>query len=544
MGKKLLLVFGKLIRKFLCLKKTEKIFFLFFLGLIIFGFLSLVVKFYFNHSVEVPKPGGILKLGLVGQPQYLNPILSRNNDIDRFLIEILYNGLLKVDGKGNLENDLASKIEVSRDGKTILIFLKENVFWHDKVPFSADDVVFTIETIQNKDYKSPLRDVWEGVVVEKISPMVLRLTLNKPQKTFLENLTLKILPKHIWENIDSKSFPLTDYNIKPIGTGPFLFENLEKNNKGDIISYTLIRNDDYFQNQPYLFKIKFNFYDSYSEMKNALLKNEIGGMLPLYIEDLEFFSNKRNFKVERLETNRYFAVFYNLDKEVFKDTNVREALELAINKKELKEKILKNQAILINSPFSKKEETISEYNPEKARELLKDKKISFTLSVPEDYQLIRVAQYLKENWEKIGLEVSLEIFPLKELEREVILPKNYEALLFGEIVNQSYELFPFWHSSQAVPYRLNLSSYKSKELDKLIEENWNIDENKRLENYQKMEEIFLKEKPALFLYNPYYLYLFPKKLEGNKIEKANLPSEIFIDINQWYLKSERVLKFK
>ena len=544
MSKKFLLLLEKIIGRFLSLKKKEKIIFFVFLSLFFFGSFSLIYQFYLRYSKVIPIEGGVLKLGLIGQPRYINPILTRDNDADRFLIELLYNGLLKVDGKGNLKNDLASKIEISQDGKTFLVFLKENIFWHDGVPFSSDDIIFTIEAIQNKEYKSPLRETWQGVIVEKISPSVVRFTLNKSNRSFLDNLTLKILPKHIWENISPKSFPLTDYNIKPIGTGPFLFENLEKNNKGDILSYTLVRNEHYFENKPYIFKIKFFFYDNYSQMKTAFLKKEIDGLLNLYFEDFNYFAQKKNYQIYKLKLNRYFAVFYNLDKNLFQDKNLREALELSINKKAMENNLLKNRAVLLDSPFDLLEtEGNYQYNPEKAKELIKGKDISFTLSLPEDDQLIKVAQFLKEEWQKIGINVELEILPIKELEREVILPKSYESLLFGEIVDLSFDLFPFWHSSQANSYKLNLSSFKNKDLDELIEENWNADENKRMEIFQKMKEIFQKEKPALFLYNPYYLYVLPKKIQGHNIKRANIPAEIFSDVSYWYMKVERILKW-
>ncbi len=549
MKKNFFLLLEKIIEKVLSFNQKQKIFFFIFFFLICFGLFSTTLKYYYRYSVIIPKEGGVLKIGLIGEPQYINPILTRANDTDRFLIEVLYNGLLKVDGKGNLINDLASKIEISPDHKSYLVFLKENVFWHDGVPFTSDDVVFTIETIQNKEYKSPLRDVWEGVVVEKISSSAVKFTLNQPYQPFLQNLTLKIIPKHIWENISAKSFPLTDYNIKPIGTGPFLFENLEKNKKGNIISYTLIRNQNYFESRPYLSKIQFFFYNDYTGLKEGLLKGEVNMIAPLYPEDKEFFEKNNNFQLNRLSLYRYFAVFLNLDKEIFKNKNLREALDLAINKKLLKEEILKGEAILVKDPFSllNQEEEINisnEYNPEKAKELIEGKEIEFTLSLPEDYQLIRVAQFLKKEWEKIGINVDLQILPIQELEREVILTKNYEALLFGEIVNQSLDLFTFWHSSQVGSFKLNLSNFKNKELDKLIEENWNQEEERKKENFKKGKEIFQKEKPAIFLYNPYYLYVTPKNLKGNKILLANLPSELFSDISLWYLKTSRVLKIK
>jgi len=536
--------FNKIIRRFFSLDKKKKILVILCLILFLGGLISLIVNFYYHHSIVLPKKGGEIKIGLVGEPQSINPVITRANDSDRILIELLYNGLLKVDGKGGLKNDLADKIEISADGSSYLIFLKENIFWHDGVPLTADDVVFTIETIQDKNFQSPIRDIWQGVVVEALSSNAVRLTLKNNNQVFLQNLTLKILPKHIWENIDFKSFSRTDYNLKPIGTGPFVFENLEKSSNGQIISYTLVRNEKYFVRSPYLDKIKFIFYDNYTDLKNGLLKGEVKAMFPLYSEDYSFFQKKSGFNLKQLLLNRYFAVFWNLNTDIFKDKTVREALELAVDKKKLQTEILNNQAIILDGPFNNFSQSEgNNYSSERAKELINGREINFTLSLPEDYELIRVGQYLVSSWEQIGVKVDLQILPLSELEKEVILPRNYQSLLFGEILNQSLDLFSFWHSSQAGVNGLNLSSFSNKELDKLIEENWNAEEEERQENFQKMQKIFEDEKPALFLYNPYYLYLLPQQLKGQAVQTANIPAEIFSDVENWYLFAERNWSF-
>jgi len=536
--------FNKIIRRFFSLDKKKKILVILCLILFLGGLISLIVNFYYHHSIVLPKKGGEIKIGLVGEPQSINPVITSANDSDRILIELLYNGLLKVDGKGGLKNDLADKIEISADGSSYLIFLKENIFWHDGVPLTADDVVFTIETIQDKNFQSPIRDIWQGVVVEELSSNAVRLTLKNNNQVFLQNLTLKILPKHIWENIDFKSFSRTDYNLKPIGTGPFVFENLEKSSNGQIISYTLVRNEKYFVRSPYLDKIKFIFYDNYTDLKNGLLKGEVKAMFPLYSEDYSFFQKKSGFNLKQLLLNRYFAVFWNLNTDIFKDKTVREALELAVDKKKLQTEILNNQAIILDGPFNNFSQSEgNNYSPERAKELINGREINFTLSLPEDYELIRVGQYLVSSWEQIGVKADLQILPLSELEKEVILPRRYQSLLFGEILNQSLDLFSFWHSSQTGVNGLNLSSFSNKELDKLIEENWNAEEEKRQENFQKMQQIFEDEKPALFLYNPYYLYLLPQQLKGQAVQTANIPAEIFSDVENWYLFAERNWSF-
>ena len=129
------------------------------------------------------------------------------------------------------------------------------------------------------------------------------------------------------------------------------------------------------------------------------------------------------------------------------------------------------------------------------------------------------------------------------MEKEVIQPRSYEAFLFGEIVGQNPDLYSFWHSSQITDPGLNLSMFQNKELDKFLEiARQTFNEKKRLENLSNIQTLLAEEKPAIFLYNPFSLYLLPQSVKGNHIEYANLPSEKFTDVENWHLYSKRVLK--
>jgi len=530
---------------------------------ILVGLIFLLNTLLNKITVIKPDYNGSLKLGIVGRPSHINPILTKSNDCDRELIELIYDGLYSIDGKGQLIPELADKVEISEDKKTYILFLKENVLWHDGVPFTADDVIFTIETIQDPKFQSPLRLNWEGVVVEKLSNYALRFNLKTSYEPFLQNLTLKIIPKHIWENIEPYSFSFADYNLKPIGTGPYLFESLEKNKSGKIINYYLSANKNYFIKTPYLSKIIFRFYDNYNSAKEGLLKNEVEGFSPLIIEDVNFFGSKKGIKISSLSLPRYYAVFFNLKKPLFQKKEIRQALDLAISREELTKEILSNQALPLAGPispgfFGYNSDLKNDYSPAEAKKIIdqflssdskkensenSEGKIKFTLSLPENLELIKVANYLKDAWEKIGINVELEILPLNELEKQVIQTRSYDALLFGEIIGQDSNLLSFWHSSQANDSGLNLSSFQNKELDKLLEETWQIDDKEKQEqNIKRIQEILKENKPAIFLYNPYYLYILPKKIKGNEIKYANLPSERLADIENWYIFTKRTLK--
>jgi peptide/nickel transport system substrate-binding protein len=521
--------------------------FLFIIGLILLGS-NLISKF----TILEPREGGILRLGTVGRLSYINPVLSRSNDCEKDLIELIYNGLYKIDGQGGFIPDLAEKIEISEDGTSYTVFLKEDVFWHDGVPFTADDVIFTIETIQNPNIKSPLRLNWGGIVVESPGSHIVRFNLKNTYQPFLQNLTLKIIPKHFWENIESSNFLTTENNLKPIGTGSYLFSGLEKTKEGRIINYSLAANDNYFEKKPYISKLIFYLYDNYDLAKNGLLKKEIDGIFPLLIEDIEFFSNKQNLQINSLILPRYYAVFLNFNNSLFSQKPIREALDLSISRQELITEILKEQAFPLGGPISagflgNDFNLTNEYSLNKAKEIISQRidqdSINFTLSLPDNKELIKVANYLANSWEKIGISVDLQILPLATLEKEIIQARSYDALLFGAIIGQNPDLFSFWHSSQTADPGLNLSLYQNEELDKLLETTrQTFNEQKRLEDLINIQKILYEDKSAIFLYNPFYLYLLPQKVQGNDTKYANVPSEKFVDIENWYLHTKRVLK--
>ena len=544
------IIFNSLFRKWLKLPSKKKILSFLFLSFLLAGIFLLSFNFICKFTTLEPEKGGILSLGVIGRPSYVNPVLAQSSDCDKDLIELIYDGIYSIDGQGKLIANLSEKTEISEDGRTYIIFLKDNIYWHDGMAFTADDVIFTIETIQDPSIRSPLRLNWAGVVVEKLGIHVVRFNLKSPYEPFLQNLTLKIIPKHIWENIESRNFLSADYNLKPIGTGPYLFNSLEKNKAGKIISYSLAANENYFQKEPFISQLIFHSYDNYDLAKSGLLKKEIDGFSPVLIEDIDFFENKKNTQIASLFLPRYYAVFLNSKNPLFDQKEIREALDLAIPHQELVTEILKKQAFLLGGPFTsgflgEEFNLLPEYSPEKAKEIIKEleeDQRKFVLSLPDNLELIRIANYLKTCWEKIGVSVELQILPLATLEKEIIQTRSYDALLFGEIIGQDPDLFSFWHSSQITDPGLNLSAYQNKDLDELLEKiRQDFDKEQRINNMKIVQDTLFKDKPALFLYNPFYLYVLPKKIKGNNIQYANLPSEKFSDIENWYIYTKRTI---
>jgi len=540
-------------------------------------FVGLILLFIFlvnQITAPIPKIGGKWRIAIVGEPRFINPVLNQNNDVDRNLEELVYNGLYKIDGRGGLIPDLADHEEISPDGKIYNIFLKEGVLWHDGEELTADDIVFTIETIQNSDYQSPLRLNWQGVAVEKLNKYLVRFTLKNPYEPFLQNLTLKILPKHIWENIEPGNFPLAQYNLKPIGTGPYLFEKFQKNDSGKILSYTLESNRRYFAGEPNLKTVIYYFFDDFNQALKSLLRHQVDSLINLANNQANLLAHKNQWQIKKLILPRYYAIFFNTTKnQITADKKVREALALAINKPLLIEKILNNQAELINTPIGQgifgyqPELNKNEFDLNRARQILSEEnwqdknqngilektypkqktetELTITITLPDNQQLQKVAEFIKDNWTQLGVKTELKILPLTDLEKNAIRPRNYEALLFGNIIGQDPDLFAFWHSSQVNDPGLNLTLYQNQKLDSLLEETRQINnQSKRLENLKAIQNILLTDRPAIFLYNPYYLFAETKKIKGQQINIANYPSERLSDIHNWYFYTRRVFKLR
>jgi peptide/nickel transport system substrate-binding protein len=325
-------------RIFKILQKKEKIalliLFIFALGSSIF----LLTGFYLNHTKIAPANGGSYIEGTVGQPRFINPIYGETNDVDRDLIELIFSGLMTYDKDGKLVGDLVDSYKISEDGKTYEFKLKDNILWHDSKPVTSEDVVFTIQTIQNSDYKSPLRANWLDVDTEIISDKSFRLTLKSPYNSFLENCTLKIIPKHIWENILPENFVLSFYNLQPIGSGPYKFKNLRQTDAGFIKSITLKSNPQYYLGTPHISEISFNFFEKKEDLVKAADKKEIDGFSSAFLNGSV---PPKEFIPYSFTTPRYFAVFFNIagqtgqKSNIFSDQKVRQALNYGVNKDEI-----------------------------------------------------------------------------------------------------------------------------------------------------------------------------------------------------------------
>lgn len=529
----------------LTFKEKLIITFLLFIIISISGGWSLI--YYLQNTKVVSAFGGEHKEAIVSSISSINPLLAQT-DADRDLVNLIFSGLMKYNYNrdGQLIGDLAESYETLDSGKTYLFHLRE-AYWHDGERITADDVVFTIQTVQNPDYKSPERINWRGVKVEKVDDLTIKFSLEESYAPFLENTTFGILPKHIFQEIPIRNFALAEVNLKPVGSGPYKYKNSKINKDGSIQSYTLEANLNY-HHPPLIKFITFLFFNNQKEALEAFKKNKVQGVNFILAKDKNSFENS----IKRLNLPTYFAVFFNQNKnKALADKNVRSALALTVNREEMIQKIMQGKAALVNSPvFSfqigyTQDLKVYNFSPEEAVTILEKNKISnleISLLTSNWPELVQAAELLKENWEKIGVKVNLEIKQANEFQ-DFIRSRDYQALLIGINLRLDPDPFTFWHSSQKRDPGLNFALYDNQNADKLLSEaRQNINPGERAKKYQEFQKILIDDLPAIFLFSPNYLYLLSSRVKGFDLQSITLPSKRFLQVNEWYVKTKRIFK--
>lgn len=526
----------------------------------------LLISFYWAHTILLPNNGDSYTEGLVGSPNYINPLLSQYNDVDRDLTKLVYNGLLKYDNHGALELDLAEALTISPDQKEYTFTLKNNIFWHDGEPMTANDVVFTIISIQDPNWQSPNRLAFANVKVEKLDNYIVKFTISEPLANFLSSLTIGIIPEHLWLSVPSNNVTLVELNKKPIGTGPFKFTSLTKDKNGNIRTMEFSRYEEYHNKPPYLDGIIFKFYGDYETGVQALKNNNVEGLNLLPIEKKEELAKKKDIIFHNLSLPQYTAIFFNTQKnDLLKDKALRQALSFGIDRQRILNESLHQEGELIDGPILPgylgytDELTTYTFDPATANELLdktgwvkkegaqyrtkNDAELSVALATVANPEYEQVVEVIKQNWEALGVKTTLEIIPKDRIKSSVIDPRNYEALLFGQIIKS--DPFPFWHSSQITSPGVNLSVWGHKGIDDLLEQARTItDEEQRAIKYVEFQKILTENAPAIFLYNPIHIYPVTDKIKDINTEHITAPADRFNNITNWYIKTQREFSWR
>lgn len=550
---------------------VERVFLYTFITLLVLSSVGLLALLNNRLLVEVPAPGGEIVEGVIGTPRFINPVLALS-DADRDLTTLVYSGLMRATPDGRLVPDLAERAVVSEDGLTYTFTIRDGATFHNGKPVTAHDVVFTINLAQNPDVKSPKRANWEGVRVEALDDRTVQFTLAQTYVPFLENTTIGILPEHRWKDIPPEQLIFTTYNTEPVGAGPFQFVRAKRDSAGIPESYELKRFDAYTLGAPYLETIRLQFYPNEKTLLESFKKGRVENINSIGPEHLAEITDG-DTTIHTAPLPRIFGVFFNQDEApLFTENTIRQALNLAVDRAYIVDEVLGGYGTSADGPLPTElvqsvfgSNTTSHAVPEpdyaRARTLLENAGwelddetgirtdedgavLRFTLTTSSTPELKRVAEILKEEWAKIGVSTELTFYETGTLNQEIIRPRNYQALLFGQIIGRDLDPFAFWHSSQRNDPGLNIALYANITADNALEKiRTTFDQRQRATHYQTFEEEVLSDVPAVFLYTPEFIYLTDEKLKGVSEGTVTTPAERFLNVHEWHIYTQHVWSF-
>jgi peptide/nickel transport system substrate-binding protein len=526
----------------------------FFLSLIIISLTACEEKLAANRvqslSAKQPAYGDILVRGAIGDASNLIPLLA-SDSASHEIAGRVYNGLVKYDKDMNIVGDLAQSWDITANGLVITFHLRKGVKWHDGLPFTAADVLYTYQV--TVDPKTPTAYAEDFKMVKKAEmpdDYTFRVTYDKPFAPALISWSSSILPRHLLSGKDITKSPLKRH---PIGTGPYKFKEWVAGQK-----IVLVSNPDYFEGRPYIDGQITRIIPDTATMFLELRAQNLGMMVltPLqYTRQTENNLFKNNFNKYRYLSFAYTYLGYNLKNPLFADKRVRQAISYAINKDEIISGVLLGLGKPATGPYKPGSwaynDNVKKYNydPHKARELLREagwiklnsdgvlekdgKPFTFEIVTNQGNETRqKCAEIIQRQLKDVGITVKIRILEWSAFVTDFINKRRFDTVILGWSIPLDPDAYDVWHSSKTNPEELNFISYNNPEADKMLEKGRStFDQKERKKYYDRFQEILADDQPYTFLYVPDALVITHKRFRGIQ------PAPIGLEYNfiKWYV---------
>jgi peptide/nickel transport system substrate-binding protein len=547
-------------------------------ALVLFGIASILVILFQLASVEPPPPvetsevpatGGTYVEGILGYSTTINPILApsmlQGNPVDQDLSALVFDGLTSLQSSGEISPSLAIGWEVSDEGTVYEFRLREDVKWHDGAPFTASDVAFTIQAIQDPGFQGDpaLRALWSTVVVDQPNDHTIKFTLEEPFPSFPLYTTIGLLPAHLLSEVAATELPGHDFSTKnPVGTGQFMVKSISSDR------VVLEANPDYRGSRAYLEGVEFWFYADWEGLIADYEQGVLHGFHPAGLASLPVITELPTLQVYSAPSAGYGLVYLNQNREsvpFFQEVEVRQALLYALDRQLLIDRALGGWGLVADSPILPNmwahDPSLRQYgfDPERAIGLLdasgwmdsnadriRDKDgidFAFTLLTSDEPTMLELAEELADQWRAVGVDVSIRAVS-SEAAAHFIRSRNFDAALAEIGLSADPDPYPLWHSTQAESGQ-NYSGFANEDADVVMETaRFATQREQRAELYRTFQHIFTEQVPALLLYYPIYTYAVDGQVRGVQLSPLLHSSNRFRSIGDWHTETEETVVSK
>lgn len=462
------------------------------------------------HLLQAKK---VINIGLKADPPSMDPVISTSL-YDRMVYASLYDKLFDIDSSGKIVPMLATSYEVSEDGKTYTLKLKEGVKFQDGTDFDAEAVKFTFDrnmTNEKSKRKGELKVVESVTAVDKNT---VKIQLKEPFAPFLSILTdrsgIIVSPTAAKQYGD-------DFLNHPIGTGPFIFV---EHVKGDHV--TLKRNDNYWNGKPKVDEVAYKVFTS----GTAKVQNLRSGMLDIIddtpVKEIPTIKGDANLALSAEPGLGYQGVYLNNQRPPFNNKFLREAVDRAIDREAVVKVLFDGYALPAHSAFAPGSLGYSDLDkpvkPDAAaiKDLLakggQPNGFSFKLYIttsPENEQFGAVLQNMLKQY---NINVQLEKMEYGQL-LETGDKGDFDALQLGWSGRQDPDQNFYDFVVTGMPN--NNGKISIPQLDDLVNKaRAEMDEGKRKAMYEEATKIMQDEAGYAYIYHQYNLIGYNKKITG------------------------------
>ncbi|OGQ66068.1 MAG: hypothetical protein A3F89_01640 [Deltaproteobacteria bacterium RIFCSPLOWO2_12_FULL_50_11] len=513
------------------IKKRRCLFFLFL-------FLTLAAC-----NVHVPKDTQTLVWHLGAEPDTLNPILATDvyaSRIDSFI----YETLLERDNETlAFKPKLAESWEASPDHLIFTFTLRPDLYWHDNIPLTVEDIIYSFQRIMDPKVDAPhLRVYYQDIkTVEKVSDKVVRFIFKKPYFMALEFCGgMPIVPKHLYDN--GLHFNRHPTNRAPLGTGPYRF--VRWNTGKDIL---LVRHEKYWGKKPDIRSIQFKVIAEDSVALQVLKKGELdlASLRPIqWVRQTDSKKFQEGFQKYEYYTPGYSFIGWNLRRPYFQDKRVRKALTHLINREAILKELnfglgkLTTGPFYIEGPSYNHGVTLDPYDPETAKKILHEAgwedhdndgildhegiPFRFEFLIPSGRRFAEgLATIVKEDLSKVGIQVDIN-----KLEWALFIQKlndhTFDAVTLGWSFGFEQDPYQVWHSSQS-DQGSNFVGFQNEKVDALIEKaRVEFDLKSRSQMHQEIHSLIHEEQPYTFLFASPSLVALNRRFHNVKVYPIGL----------------------
>lgn len=480
-----------------------------------------------SYSMMAPQPGGAYAEGVEGTLETINPLYAVT-PAERSATRLVFSSLLSYDTSNHLRSELAESWRVEEGGLQYVVTLRPDLKWHDGRPLTREDVLFTLGLMKNPLVRSPLYASWQSIKVTKGDrEHDIVFTLSRPYAGFAHALTFGIVPKHILGQLSPETLREADFNRNPIGSGPFQFSRLQVIDPDEGRSILYLKASEYYvRGQPKLERFRLHIYKDSSSAQTAFIAQEINAASGLTSDQAATVVKKHpDTTVQDTRLSNGMFVVLKQDAPLMGDIKIRQALRLATDRKAII-KGLHGYASPLEGPLSsdivpnlpvqpgfnkaEAERLLDEagWKRQNNQRMKDDVPLTLRLATVESGDYPAVAKMLKKQWEDIGVAVDLRLVDAQTFQQTVLVPRDYDVLLYEFELGADPDVSAYWHQSQADPRGLNLADYKSAIASEALDgAQLRLETDIRNQKYRTFVETWLADVPAVALYQPQLHYV-------------------------------------